>query len=394
MNTKIETAETKLELEIDGEQVEVRPGATVLEAARELGVEIPVLCHDDRVDPAGCCRMCLVEIEGQRRLQPACTFKASPGMEVKTKTERVARHRRGLLSLYKADHRLDERGRPVSRGVHDKLADHIDTYGTGPELPPVNAPRASRSDENPYIQFDPDACVVCGLCVRYCDEVEAVSAITLFGRGASTTIGTADQRSLLDTSCELCGGCIAVCPTGAMTEKPSLDQPSEQIVRTTCNFCGVGCQLDLHVATVAAPKGPSQTVSQDLGAERSEVVGPQARVSETMKRVVRVTSPEPGTTVNDGNLCVKGRFSYEFIHHEERLTEPLIRGEDGELHPASWADAIARVAEGLHGVKQRYGADALGFVSSSRCTGEENYLMQKLSRAAFGTNNCHQCAAT
>lgn len=366
MNQKIETT---LKLEIDGEQVEVRSGATVLEAARELGVEIPVLCHDDRVDPAGCCRMCLVEIEGQRRLQPACTFKASAGMEVKTQTERVGRHRRGLLSLYKADHRLDESGRPVSRGVHDMLADHIDTYGIGPELPPVDAPRVSRSDPNPYIQFDPDACVVCGLCVRYCDEVEAVSAITLFGRGASTTIGTADQRSLLDTSCELCGGCIAVCPTGAMTEKPSLELPSEQIVRSTCNFCGVGCQLDLHVATVPSPKGPT-------------------------KKVVRVTSPEPGTTLNDGNLCVKGRFSYEFIHHDERLTEPLIRGEDGELHPATWPEAIARVAEGLQGVKDRHGVDALGFVSSSRCTGEENYLMQKLSRAAFGTNNCHQCAAT
>jgi predicted molibdopterin-dependent oxidoreductase YjgC len=359
--------ETKIQLEIDGESVEVEPGATVLEAARELGVEIPVLCHDDRVEPAGCCRMCLVEIEGQRRLQPACTFKAAPGMEVKTTTERVTRHRRGLLSLYKADHRLDEAGTPVSRGVHDKLADHIAAYGTGPELPPVEAPRVSRDDPNPYIQFDPDACVVCGLCVRYCDEVEAVSAITLLGRGASTTIGTADQRSLLDTTCELCGGCIAVCPTGAMTEKPSLDKPSEQVERTTCNFCGVGCQLDLHVAE--AP-------------------------DDNRRHVTRVTSPEPGTTVNDGNLCIKGRFSYEFIHHEDRLKQPLVRGEDGELHPASWEQAIARVAEGLLGVKQRHGADALGFVSSSRCTGEENYLMQKLARAAFGTNNCHQCAAT
>ena len=363
MNQKIETT---LQIEIDGEQVQVQPGATVLTAARALDIDIPVLCHDDRVEPAGCCRMCLVEVEGQRRLQPACTFKASPGMKVRTDTERVARHRRGLLSLYKADHRLDEAGVPVSRGVHDNLADHIATYGTGPELEPVNAPRVSREhDVNPYIQFDPDACVVCGLCVRYCDEVEAVSAITLVGRGAATTIGTADQRDLLDTSCELCGGCIAVCPTGAMTERPSLELKTEEIVRSTCNFCGVGCQLDLHVAE-----------------------------SDGLKQITRVTSPDPGTTLNDGNLCIKGRFSYEFIHHDERLTEPLIRGEDGQLHPATWEQAIARVAEGLQGVKQRHGANALGFVSSSRCTGEENYLMQKLSRAAFGTNNCHQCAAT
>lgn len=362
MNDKIEL---KLAIEVDGQTVEVDPGATVLDAAKLAGVEIPVLCHDDRIEPAGCCRMCLVEVEGQRRLQPACAFKATAGMKVHTDTERVARHRRGLLSLYKADHRLDDDGRPTSRGVHDLLGDHIDKYGTGPELPRVEAPRIGRSDPNPYIQFDPDACVVCGLCVRYCDEVEAVSAIGLVGRGAATTIGTADGRSLIDTSCELCGGCIAVCPTGAMTEKPSLAKPTEQTVRSTCNFCGVGCQLDLHVAKV-----------------------------DDQEKVVRVTSPKPGTTLNDGNLCVKGRFSYEFIHHDERLTQPLVRGEDGQLHPTTWADAIRRVADGLGRVRDQHGADALGFVSSSRCTGEENYLMQKLARAAFGTNNCHQCAAT
>jgi predicted molibdopterin-dependent oxidoreductase YjgC len=379
MNDKIEL---KLAIEIDGQTVEVQPGATVLDAAKLAGVEIPVLCHDDRLEPAGCCRMCLVEVEGQRRLQPACAFEATAGMKVATDTERVARHRRGLLSLYKADHRLDEDGRPSSRGVHDLLADHIDNYGTGPDIPAVAAPRVGRSDANPYIQFDPDACVVCGLCVRYCDEVEAVSAISLVGRGSATTIGTADDRSLIDTSCELCGGCIAVCPTGAMTEKPSLDKPTEEVVRTTCNFCGVGCQLDLHVAEVDVPAADLVALTLPSGATRKQ------------RRISRVTSPKPGTTLNDGNLCVKGRFSYEFIHHEDRLTQPLVRGADGQLHPTSWDDAIRRVADGLQGVARRHGKDALGFVSSSRCTGEENYLMQKLSRAAFGTNNCHQCAAT
>ena len=236
-------------------------------------------------------------------------------------------------------------------------------HGTGPRLPAINAPREYRTDANPYVHFDPEACVLCNLCVRYCDEVEAVSAITLAGRGAGTTIATADDRDLLDTTCELCGGCLAVCPTGAMTERAALDSDyrQEKVVPTTCNFCGVGCQLNLHVND---------------------------------GKVVRVSSPEPGTTVNDGNLCVKGRFSTEFIHHPERLTKPLIRGSDGELHEASWDDAIAAVAAGLMGVAERHGADQLGFISSSRCTGEENYLVQKLSRAAFGTNNCHQCAAT
>jgi predicted molibdopterin-dependent oxidoreductase YjgC len=356
-------AETLITLRVDGKDVTVGDQATVLDAARKLGVEVPTLCMDDRVDPAGCCRMCLVEIDGQRRLQPSCTFKASQGMEVRTDTDRVDRHRKVLLSMYAADHSLDETGAPAHRGVGNKLREHVDRYGTGPKLEAIEAPRVGREDANPYIHFDPEACVLCGLCVRYCDEVEAVSAITLAGRGAATTIATADQQGLMDSSCELCGGCIAVCPTGAMTEKPSraYDSREATTVRSTCNFCGVGCQVDLHVQE---------------------------------GRLVRVTSPDPGTTVNDGNLCVKGRFSYEFVHHEDRLTKPLIRGADGQLHEASWEEALRFAAEGLMRVKNEHGADALGFVSSSRCTGEENYLMQKLSRAAFGTNNCHQCAAT
>jgi predicted molibdopterin-dependent oxidoreductase YjgC len=201
--------------------------------------------------------------------------------------------------------------------------------------------------------------------VRYCDEVEAVSAITLAGRGAHTTIATAGQIGLLESTCELCGGCIDTCPTGAMREKKPRSLKATgaplEVVRSTCNFCGVGCQVDLNVSG---------------------------------GRVVKVTSPPAGETVNDGNLCVKGRFAYDFVHHEDRLTTPMIRGADGALHEATWDEAIAAAAKGLLGVKERWGADALGFISSSRCTGEENYLVQKLARAAFGTNNCHQCAAT
>ncbi len=352
-----------MKIRVDGTEVHATAGETVLDACRRLGVEVPTLCHEDRVDPMGSCRMCLVEIEGQRRLQPSCAFKASDGMVVNTASERVKKHRQLLLSMYLSDHELDEDGLPRERGVGNQLREHVLAHGSGPVLPPIEAPRAYRVDDNPYIHFDPEACVLCNLCVRYCDEVEAVSAITLAGRGASTTIATVDDKGLLDTSCEMCGGCIAVCPTGAMTEKPARDSDyrQETVTRTTCNFCGVGCQLNLH--------------SKD-------------------GQVVRITSPEPGETVNDGNLCIKGRFAYEFIHHGDRLTEPLVRGADGELRPTTWEHAIQVAADGLLGVKARHGADALGFISSSRCTGEENYLVQKLSRAAFGTNNCHQCAAT
>ena len=351
------------QITIDGKTVQASEGETVLTAAGRCGVEIPTLCHDDRLDPMGSCRMCLVEMSGQRRLQPACAFKATPGLEVKTDSERVQKHQQMLLSFYLADHAVDADGLPQDRGAGNQLRAHVQSYGTGPALPDIEAPRAERADPNPYIHFDAEACILCARCVRYCDEVEAVSAITLAGRGAHTTIATANQQGLLDSTCELCGGCIATCPTGAMTEKPALHSKAseETITRTTCNFCGVGCQLNLH---------------------------------EKDGKVVRVTSPPPGETVNDGNLCVKGRFAWEFIHHPDRLTEPMVRGDDGELHPTTWEHALDVAAKGLLGVKERHGADALGFISSSRCTGEENYLMQKLARAAFGTNNCHQCAAT
>ena len=350
-------------VEVDGHDISAKPGETLLDVAARAGAEVPTLCHDPRLDPMGSCRMCLVEIEGQGRLQPACAFAAAPGQKVTTESPRITRHRELLLSFYCADHELDAEGLPSHRGVGNELRSHVERYGTGPRIPAIEAPREGRVDANPYVHFEPDACILCNRCVRYCDEVEAVSAINLAGRGGATTIATADQMPLLESSCELCGGCIDVCPTGAMTEKPSLGSniAEEELTRTTCNFCGVGCQLNLHV--------------------RDE-------------RVVRISSPPPGETLNDGNLCVKGRFAYEFVHHEERLTTPLIRGADGALHEASWEQAIEAAAEGLLGVRARHGADALGFISSSRCTGEENYLVQKLARAAFGTNNVHQCAAT
>lgn len=350
-----------MKITIDGHAVDFEDGETVLDVARRQGIEIPTLCHDDRLKPAGACRMCLVEVEGQRRLQPSCAWKATEGAVVQSDSPRVKTNRQMLLSMYLADHSVDADGLPAERGVGNQLRQQVQTYGTGPVLPSLPMQRAGRVDLNPYIQFNPEACIACAACVRYCDEVEGVNAIALIERGGKVTIGTADQQGLLDSSCELCGGCIAVCPTGAMTEKPSLGiPPAPEPVRSTCNFCGVGCQVDLHVVD---------------------------------GRLSRVTSPPPGETVNDGNLCVKGRFAMEFVHHPERLTQPLVR-VDGKLQPTSWEVALAAVAEGLLGVKNKHGADALGFISSSRCTGEENYLMQKLSRAAFGTNNCHQCAAT
>jgi predicted molibdopterin-dependent oxidoreductase YjgC len=357
-----------LHLTIDGKPAQALPGETVLDAAARLGVDIPTLCHDSRLETMGCCRMCLVEVEGQRRLQPACTWKANEGQSVVTDSERVQRHQRLLLEMYLADHApaaaSNENGGEAFLPPNQVL-ELAERYGAVSSLTPVEAPRSKRTDLNPYITYDPAQCILCNRCVRYCDEVEAVSAITLVGRGSETTISTANDIGLLDSTCELCGGCIDTCPTGAMREKKpgaleSGVHSELSLVRSTCNFCGVGCQVEMNVAG---------------------------------GRVVKVTSPPAGETLNDGNLCVKGRFAYDFVHHEDRLTTPLIR-EDGVLREATWDEALQRAAEGLLGVKERWGADALGFISSSRCTGEENYLVQKLARAAFGTNNCHQCAAT
>jgi len=351
-----------LKLEINGRELSGFEGETVLDLAKRAEIEIPTLCHDDRLKPSAGCRMCLVEIKGQRRLQPACAWKAVDGDVVTTENSRIERHRNALTSLYMADHDSSDRH---SLAPDNKLIKLANTFNTE-NIPSINSPREYRHETNPYIHFDTELCILCARCVRYCDEVEGVSAITLANRGAATTIATANSIGLLDSDCELCGGCIDTCPTGAMSEKKPLNTAVAKdaeidTVRTTCNFCGVGCQLDLHVCE---------------------------------GEVRKVTSPDVGTTLNDGNLCVKGRFSYDFIHHDERLTHPLIRGDDGELHRATWPEAINAVSKGLKAVQERHGVNSLGFISSSRCTSEENYLLQKMARAAFGTNNCHQCAAT
>ncbi len=340
------TMRTETTLKLDGREVDFAPGESVLEVARRHGLTIPTLCHDPRLDPAGACRSCLVEIEGQRRLVPSCATPATAGMQVGVDTERVARHRKTLFSLYLTEHPdsdTAERGAPNKLVRRAKVEGAEDWGKLASRRDDIAGDRTA--DENPYIQYDSELCILCARCTRYCDEVEAVSAITLAGRGSETTIATAEGRSLLDTTCELCGGCVAVCPTGAMGEKKPKDrgQPLErdlEKVRTTCNYCGVGCQFDLNV----------DTGGRDGRGE-----------------VVKVTSPAPSPTkqtdlpggltgvTTDGNLCVKGRFGYDFLHHDERLTTPLVRGADGELHPATWDEALAAAAAGLRGVQERHG---------------------------------------
>lgn len=358
------------ELTLNGQKVCFTQGETLLDITSRQGLKIPTLCHDPRLDPAGACRSCLVEVTGERLMTPACARVAQAGMEVTTENERVDRYRQTLMALYMTDHPHERETSEV--GSPDLLLDMAAQFDAPMDWGWMNPVREGREDRNPYVDFNPDTCIACARCVRYCEEVEGVSAITLAKRGSFTTIATVDEQSLLDTTCELCGGCIDVCPTGAMNEKLPLTRglkPERELVqvRSTCNFCGVGCQVELNV-------------------------DPEGR--DGLGQIVKVTSPPPGTTTNDGNLCVKGRFAYDFVHHEDRLTQPLVRGADGDLHPTTWDDALQKAAEGLMGVAERHGSDAVGFVSSSRCTMEENFLVQKMARSLFRANHVHQCAAT
>ena len=358
-------------LSLDGKTIPFNEGDSVLEVAKANGVEIPSLCFDPRLKPAGACRTCLVEVEGQRRLIPSCATVAKPGMKVSTTSTKVDKHQKLLAALYLSDNVSENQTHDTADA--SQLHAWAKNVNAPTDWPKLESTRFKRpNDKNPYIEFREDRCILCARCTRYCEEVEGVSAISLLGRGADTTIGTADNQSLMDTTCELCGGCIDTCPTGAMTEKLPLTQmlkPAKELtkVRTTCNYCGVGCQMDLNV---------------------------DPKANQGRGKVVKVTSPPTGTAPNDGNLCVKGRFAYNFVDHPDRLSKALVKQPNGEFKETPLKEAIHIAAKGLLNVKEKYGPNALGFVSSSRCTMEENYLVQKLARAAFGTNNCHQCAAT
>ena len=345
---------------LDGKQASAPEGELLVHAAARLGVFIPTLCHDDKLEPYGGCRMCVVDVEGSPRPLPACATGVTEGMAVSTNSS-VPQFRKTLTEMLLAEHlNPDPGGRPNE--LVD-LAGELDAEA--PFILP-DAKREPYADRNKLMGYDPDACILCNRCVRYTQEVMQCSALSLEGRGPSARIVPTHGYSWLDTECELCGGCLSVCPTGAIYEKfeEATDRPERTLekVKSTCTFCGVGCQIDLNV-------------------------------DPETKRIVKVTS-EPHYVSNEGNLCVKGRFAFNFVHHPDRLTEPLVRGESGELHPTTWEQAYQVAADGLLRVKAEHGSNSIGFLSSARLTMEENYLIQKLARTAIGTNNVHSCEAT
>ena len=354
-----------VKLTIDDREVEAEKGQTILEAAAEAGIEIPNLCHDPRLTPTGACRLCLVEIEGQRGLHTSCTRVVAPGMVVRTETPEIVEARRDVLELMLSEHRVSCTS--CDKTGECKLLEYAYRYGAderryGAYDPPERG--WIYTDGNKAIEYDPDKCIRCQRCVKICAEVVMAEALTLKSRAMDVEVSTAFDVELNETTCVLCGSCVSACPSGAMYERPAKGQGQCQDlvkVRTTCTYCGVGCQLDLNV-------------------------------NPETDRIVRVTS-EPGCIPNDGNLCVKGRFAFQFAHSPERLTTPLIK-KNGSFREASWDEALTLVGERLTSIRNEHGADGVAFLSSSRCTNEENYLMQKLARAAGRTNNIDQCATT
>lgn len=346
---------------IDGQEVEHPQGTTLLQACRDLDKRVPTLCHDDRLEPYGGCRMCVVELAGAPRPVPACKTFVAPGMEITTGGEKIERVRATLTEMLVAENHEDV-------GVkHNELSDLAEQYGL--KTPPIRFERREDyEDRNRFVGFNPGACILCDRCVRYCDEVMQCNALEHVGQGAAAFVQPTDGKSFLDTSCELCGGCVSTCPTGALYEKQAtgVKQGDLDKTQTVCTFCGVGCVVDLE--TRPDPDGSG-------------------------RKVVKI-SAETGVGPNDGHLCNKGRFAFEFIHHRDRLDVPLVRGDDGQLHPATWDEALDRVTQGLSQVRDEHGPDSIAFLASSRCTNEDVYALQKLARGVVGTNNVHSCAAT
>jgi len=348
----------KVRLIIDGKKVTTDASKTIMEAAKEAGIRIPALCNEQRMEPYGACRICLVQVEGARALLPSCYTKVDDGMVVHTETEQLRRIRRTIIELLLSDHPQD--CMTCESNGRCELQDLAYEYGVKEARFQGERHHYQLLADNPLIERDYDKCVLCGRCIRICREVQGVGVYDFVNRGFNAVPGTPYDKPLQDTPCEFCGQCVSTCPTGAITSIPSKGRGRDwqvEKVRTTCPYCGCGCQLDLHVRD---------------------------------GKIVEVSSPVmvgPG----QGNLCVKGRYGYSFVNHEERLTAPLIK-RDGRFKKATWNEALGMVADRISRAMDDAGPDSVAFLSSARCTNEENYLLQKLARAVVGTNNVDHCA--
>ena len=355
------TSAESVTLSIDGIAVTVPAGTSVMRAAAEAGIKVPKLCATDSLAAFGSCRVCLVEIEGSKGYPASCTTPVSAGMSVKTQTEHLARLRRNVMELYISDHPLDCLTCPVNgdcelQDTAGELGLREVRYG----YEGANHLSAPKDESNPYFTFDPSKCIVCSRCVRACDEVQGTFALTIEGRGFDSRVSAGQAEAFMESECVSCGACVKACPTATLVENSIIEQGvPEHSVITTCAYCGVGCSF------------------------RAELKG---------NTVVRMT-PDRDGKANAGHACVKGRFAFGYATHKDRITEPMIRESiDEPWRVVPWEEAIAYTAGRFREIQQKHGRNSIGAISSSRCTNEEVYLVQKLVRAGFGNNNIDTCA--
>ena len=345
-------------IEIDGRKISCEKEETILQAAKKAGIEIPTLCHDDRLEPYGGCRLCIVEVKGVGRPLPACTTPVTNNMEIRTENDTIKRIRKNIISLLLSNHpndcmRCEKTGDCALQG----LAYRYDVDGSRFKGEQWDLPVR---EDNPFITYEPDKCILCGRCVRICNEVVMAGTIDLVGRGFNSMPDTAFRKPRSLDNCEFCGQCVSTCPTGALTDRKGRGKGRSydmEKVRTTCSYCGTGCNFDLNVKD---------------------------------GKVVKVTSAYDAP-VNHGNLCIKGRYGYDFIHNADRIKTPLIRKGDS-FHEATWDEALDLIAGRFSGLMKKYGNKSVGAFSSSRCTNEENFLISKFARTVFRNNNVDNCA--
>jgi formate dehydrogenase major subunit len=359
--TPLPTSTETITLSIDGVDVTVPKGSSVMRAAATAGVMVPKLCATDSLKSFGSCRLCLVEIEGRKGYPASCTTPAEPGMQVRTQSKKLGDLRRGVMELYISDHPLDcltcsANGDCELQDMAGAVGLREVRYGYEGE----NHLDAKKDTSNPYFEFDPAKCIVCQRCVRACEEVQGTFALTVDGRGFASKISPGQMEAFMESECVSCGACVQACPTATLIEKTVVDAgtPDYDVV-TTCAYCGVGCSF------------------------KAEMKG---------REVVRMTPFKDGMA-NHGHSCVKGRFAWGYATHKDRITTPMIRKKITDpWTPVSWDEAISYAASEFKRLQSQYGRGSVGAISSSRCTNEETYLMQKLVRAAFGNNNIDTCA--
>jgi NADP-reducing hydrogenase subunit HndD len=348
----------EISLTIDGREIGAEEGTTIFDAARKAGISIPHLCYREDLSPTAACRLCLVEVEGARTPVASCAYPIAPNMVVNTNTVRVQRARKQVIELLLSDHPYD--CMTCEKSGSCKLETYAYQFGIRKSRFEGEQHHYPVRDANPFFERDYNKCILCARCVTVCHEIQYCEAVDQTHRGFNTKVAALFDRSMKETPCVYCGNCVSVCPTGALSEKAGRFEGRQwemKQIPTTCSYCGVGCTLVLNVKD---------------------------------DKVVKVTS-DRNLGMNKGWTCVKGRFGFDYVHSPDRLTAPLVR-ETGELRPAGWDDALERVASGLKKVKAEHGPDAVGVLVSAKCTNEENYLLQKLARAAIGTNNVDHCA--